>query len=46
MTHVNLLCIQKNAKDRPSMLEISSILNNETVALITPEKAKFLKENR
>jgi hypothetical protein len=38
---VALLCVQENAKDRPSMLEVSSMLKNETGAIPTPKKPAF-----
>jgi hypothetical protein len=43
---IALLCVQENANDRPSMLEVSSMLKNEIAALTIPKKASFLKENR
>jgi hypothetical protein len=41
---IAFLCVQENTKDRPSMLEVSSMLNNETVALTTPEKPSFSRK--
>ncbi|GMY35681.1 receptor-like serine/threonine-protein kinase SD1-6 [Fagus crenata] len=38
---VALLCVQENPVDRPSMLEVSSILKNETGAIINPKKSAF-----
>ncbi|XP_047309739.1 cysteine-rich receptor-like protein kinase 25 [Impatiens glandulifera] len=38
---VALLCVQECASDRPSMLEISSMLRNETVAIKTPKTLAF-----
>jgi hypothetical protein len=35
---IALLCVQENAKDMPSMLEVSSMLKNETAALTTLKK--------
>ena len=40
-THIALLCVQENAIDRPSMLEVSSMLKNETVAVTIPKKPAF-----
>ena len=39
---VALLCVQENPVDRPSMLEVSSILKNETGAINNPKKPAFL----
>ena len=38
---VALLCVQENPVDRPSMLEVSSILKNETRAINNPKKPAF-----
>ena len=38
---VALLCVQENLVDRPSMLEVSSILKNETGAINNPKKPAF-----
>jgi hypothetical protein len=38
---VALLCVQENPVDRPSMLEVSSMLKNETRAINTPKKPAF-----
>ncbi|XP_059462180.1 G-type lectin S-receptor-like serine/threonine-protein kinase At1g11330 isoform X2 [Corylus avellana] len=38
---VALLCVQENPVDRPSMLEVSSMLRNETGAINTPKKPAF-----
>ena len=38
---IALLCVQESANDRPSMLKASSMLNNETAALIAPKKPAF-----
>ncbi|GMN47163.1 hypothetical protein TIFTF001_016344 [Ficus carica] len=35
---VALLCVQENPKDRPSMLEIYSMLRDETKAIATPKR--------
>lgn len=39
-----LLCVQENAKDMHSMLEVSSMLKNETTALTTPKKLGFSRK--
>ncbi|KAI8570431.1 hypothetical protein RHMOL_Rhmol01G0033500 [Rhododendron molle] len=38
---VALLCVQENPAGRPSMLELSSMLKNETVAMNTPKRPAF-----
>lgn len=38
---VALLCVQENPVDRPSMLEVSSMLKNETTSIISPKKPAF-----
>jgi hypothetical protein len=38
---VALLCVQENPVDRSSMLEVSSILKNETGAINNPKKPAF-----
>ncbi|KAE8678701.1 G-type lectin S-receptor-like serine/threonine-protein kinase [Hibiscus syriacus] len=39
---VALLCVQENAADRPSMVEVSAILKNErSVAISTPKKPAY-----
>ncbi|XP_030954774.1 receptor-like serine/threonine-protein kinase SD1-6 [Quercus lobata] len=38
---VALLCVQENPVDRPSMLEVSSMLKNETGAINNPKKPAF-----
>jgi hypothetical protein len=38
---IALLCVQENAKDRPSILEVSSMLKNETTAITTLKKPAF-----
>ena len=40
---IALLCVQEDPNDRPSMLEISSMLRNETILAI-PEKPAFSRE--
>jgi hypothetical protein len=41
---IALLCVQENASDRPSMLEVSSMLKNETAVLKTPKKPAFSRK--
>ncbi|XP_059635437.1 cysteine-rich receptor-like protein kinase 19 [Cornus florida] len=38
---VALLCVQEKRADRPSMLEVSSMLKNETDTVPTPERPAF-----
>ena len=38
---VGLLCVQENPVDRPSMLEVSSMLKNETMAITSPKRPAF-----
>ncbi|KAM4125596.1 hypothetical protein ACB094_01G321200 [Castanea mollissima] len=38
---IALLCVQENAIDRPSMLEVSSMLKNETIGVKNPKKPAF-----
>ncbi|KAF7152833.1 hypothetical protein RHSIM_Rhsim01G0040900 [Rhododendron simsii] len=38
---IALLCVQENPADRPSMLELSSTLKNETAAMNTPKRPAF-----
>ncbi|KAM4133373.1 hypothetical protein ACJW30_01G323200 [Castanea mollissima] len=38
---IALLCVQESATDRPSMLEISSMLKNETIVVTNPKKPAF-----
>ncbi|XP_038695414.1 uncharacterized protein LOC119992693 [Tripterygium wilfordii] len=42
---VALLCVQENPVDRPSMLEVFSMLKNETPAVVTPKHPTFSKKN-
>ncbi|KAF6145432.1 hypothetical protein GIB67_032555 [Kingdonia uniflora] len=39
--NVALLCVQENAMDRPFMLDVVSMLGNETAALRIPKKPAF-----
>ncbi|XP_062021487.1 cysteine-rich receptor-like protein kinase 7 [Rosa rugosa] len=38
---VALLCVQENPVDRPSMLEVSSMLKSESAIVISPKKPAF-----
>ncbi|XP_031272075.1 cysteine-rich receptor-like protein kinase 10 isoform X2 [Pistacia vera] len=38
---IALLCVQENPNDRPSMLEVSSMLKNETFEIMSPKKPAF-----
>ncbi|GMP95261.1 hypothetical protein CsSME_00044372 [Camellia sinensis var. sinensis] len=39
--HVGLLCVQEGAMDRPMMLDVISMLNNEAVVLPAPRQPAF-----
>ena len=41
---IGLLCVQENASDRPSMLDISSMLKNEKIRIAPPKKPAFSKK--
>jgi hypothetical protein len=41
---IALLCVQEDANDRPSILEVSSMLKSETAALTTPKKPAFSRK--
>ncbi|XP_057514835.1 cysteine-rich receptor-like protein kinase 21 [Actinidia eriantha] len=41
---IALLCVQENPADRPSMLEVSSMLNYETAAMNFPKRPAFSKK--
>jgi hypothetical protein len=43
---IALLCVQENANDRPSMLEVSSMLKNETATLTIPKEPAFSKKTK
>lgn len=44
--HVALLCVQEQPTDRPSMLQVSGMLKNETTPSVTPKRPAFsLKES-
>ncbi|EXC11825.1 G-type lectin S-receptor-like serine/threonine-protein kinase [Morus notabilis] len=42
---IALLCVQENANERPSMLEVSSMLRNENVSMAIPKKPAFSTRN-
>ncbi|KAL5772808.1 hypothetical protein ACOSP7_012435 [Xanthoceras sorbifolium] len=39
-----LLCVQESSNDRPSVLEVSSLLNSETTDIMIPNKPDFSKQ--
>ena len=39
--HVGLLCVQDQATDRPTMVDVVSFLANETIQLSTPKQPAF-----
>ncbi|KAK9274513.1 hypothetical protein L1049_021762 [Liquidambar formosana] len=41
---VALLCVQEKPTDRPSMLEVSSMLKNETAAIAMPKRPAFSRK--
>ncbi|KAK9175690.1 hypothetical protein WN944_027697 [Citrus x changshan-huyou] len=41
---IALLCVQENPNDRPTMLQVSSMLKNETTNTNTPKKPAFSKQ--
>ncbi|XP_031266318.1 cysteine-rich receptor-like protein kinase 10 [Pistacia vera] len=41
---IALLCVQENPHDRPSMLEVSSMLKNDTFEIVSPKKPAFSKQ--
>ncbi|KAM5586774.1 hypothetical protein ABKV19_005614, partial [Rosa sericea] len=44
--HVGLLCVEENGADRPTMLEVISMLTSESMSLPTPTKPAFCTERR
>ncbi|PRQ30474.1 putative protein kinase RLK-Pelle-DLSV family [Rosa chinensis] len=44
--HVGLLCVEENGADRPTMLEVISMLTSENMSLPTPTKPAFCRERR
>lgn len=42
---IGLLCVQEVANDRPSMLEVSSMLKNENAPMVIPKKPAFSSRN-
>ena len=42
---IALLCVQKNANDRPSMLEVFSMLKNENTTMGIPQRLAFSCKN-
>ncbi|XP_044464717.1 cysteine-rich receptor-like protein kinase 19 isoform X2 [Mangifera indica] len=43
--HIALLCVQENPIDRPSMLEIFTMLKTETIDMMIPKKPAFSKRD-
>ncbi|XP_044496561.1 uncharacterized protein LOC123218967 [Mangifera indica] len=43
--NIGLLCVQDQAKDRPTMSEVVSMLTNETMVLPAPKKPAFFINN-
>lgn len=43
---IALLCVQKNQVDRPSMVEVLTMLKNESKDIMIPRKPAFSKQNR
>ncbi|XP_059656689.1 G-type lectin S-receptor-like serine/threonine-protein kinase At1g67520 [Cornus florida] len=44
--HVGLLCVEDHAMDRPTMLEVISMLTNDSMALPMPKKPGFITRSR
>nr|XP_023910663.1 G-type lectin S-receptor-like serine/threonine-protein kinase CES101 [Quercus suber] len=40
--HVGLLCVQDQATDRPTMLDVATMLSSETVQLLPPKQPAYL----
>ncbi|KAM3699600.1 hypothetical protein ACJW31_05G037600 [Castanea mollissima] len=40
--HVGLLCVQDKATDRPTMLDVATMLSSETVQLLPPKQPAYL----
>ena len=40
--HVGLLCVQDQATNRPTMLDVSTMLSSETVQLLPPKQPAYL----
>ena len=43
---IALLCVQHNANDRPSMLEVFSMLKSENKAIGSPQKPAFFTRRK
>ncbi|XP_044498773.1 cysteine-rich receptor-like protein kinase 10 isoform X2 [Mangifera indica] len=43
---IGLLCVQENPVDRPSMLNISTMLKNENIDMMIPKKPAFWKQDQ
>ncbi|XVE53689.1 hypothetical protein DITRI_Ditri03aG0022600 [Diplodiscus trichospermus] len=44
--HIALLCVQENANDRPTMLDVSSMLRNETIVMAAPKRPAFSTKSK
>ncbi|KAL4625936.1 hypothetical protein ACB092_05G059900 [Castanea dentata] len=40
--HVGLLCVQDQATDRPTMLDVATMLSSETIQLLPPKQPAYL----
>nr|XP_023874422.1 G-type lectin S-receptor-like serine/threonine-protein kinase CES101 [Quercus suber] len=40
--HIGLLCVQDQATDRPTMLDVATMLSSETVQLLPPKQPAYL----
>lgn len=39
--HISLLCVQDKARDRPTMLDVASLLSSEAILLTGPKQPAF-----
>lgn len=44
--HIGLLCVEENGADRPTMLDVISMLTNESMLLPKPTKPAFCIERK
>ena len=42
--HVGLLCVQDQATDRPTMVDVVSMFSNETLQLSSPKQPTYLED--
>ncbi|KAL4625493.1 hypothetical protein ACB092_05G030400 [Castanea dentata] len=40
--HIGLLCVQNQATDRPTMLDVATMLSSETIQLLPPKQPAYL----